>query len=68
MFKPARGSVEIATAKFAIAGYRNVIGIVPDNWLYIGVDVGDIATVIDVLATALPIQITLFAVVTLKPA
>ena len=49
MLKPARRSVEIASAKSAIAGYSHVIGIRSDYRLYCVVYVGDIASVVDVL-------------------
>jgi hypothetical protein len=48
MLKPSRRSVEIGSAKPAIARYCNVVGIDPDNGLNIGIDIGDVAAVVDV--------------------
>ena len=50
--KLARRSVEIATAKSAAVGYRNIVGIDADDGLDIGVDLSDKTTVVDVRATS----------------
>ena len=49
MLKTARRAVKIAAAKPAIARYGNVVGVGPDNGLNIGIDVGDITAIVDVL-------------------
>ena len=48
VLKPARRSVEIATAKSAVVVYGDIVGIGPHYRLYRVVDIGDIASAVNV--------------------
>lgn len=50
MLKPPRRAVEIRSAKSAVAGYGYIVGIGPNDGLNVGIDVSDIATVVDILS------------------